>query len=387
VGAALLLRVFGYAYAGVDPATLPWDLLTDVAFFSETLASNGTLPVASWNAAGKKMVDAAHAHGARCVLTVNLFNSSGGSEIATFLGNASAVSAATQAIVAAVAQNGGDGVDLDFEFVPGAYKSAFVSFVSGLASAMHAAVPGSEVSVAMPSVSYPGYDIAALGQAADTLMIMAYDYHWSTSDPGPVAPLADSAMWGAQSQTSTVALFTGKVDPARLLLGMPLYGYDYHATSASIPTTHVAGTSATAVTYAKAETIAPMYGAKWDAASSTPYYQYTDATGARQCFYEDAKSLGMKIDLAVASRLGGIGLWELSYAAPSFWNVVGMKLSLPLGVAPTDPPSSTPEPTPTPMPTQMNAMRGCSFGGSGNGLWWLGLLLLRRKAQRGIARR
>jgi spore germination protein YaaH len=320
-------RVFAYLAAGASTASLRWDLLSDLAFSSEPLATDGTLTTTSWNGAGKAMIAAAHAHGVKVELTVQLFNTSGGSEIATFLGNAAAVQKGTQQIVAAVQAAGGDGVDVDFEFVPSANKAAFTSFVAGLAAAMHAAVPGSDVSVAMPGTAYPGYDIAGLGAAADTLMIMSYDFHWATSDPGPVAPLADSTLWKAGSQTASVALFKASVDPGKLVLGMPLYGYDYHATGSTVPTTHVAGTSATAIQWKDCAAMATMYGRKWDAGSSTPYLVYQDTTMAwRQLFYEDPESLGLKIDLADTSGLAGIGLWNLAYADDTFFAVVAQKL-------------------------------------------------------------
>jgi spore germination protein YaaH len=322
-------RVFGYLYAGAALANVHWDLVTDVAFFSEPLSTSGTLTTTSWSAAGKTMVDTGHQYGVRVMLTVTLFNSAGGSEIATFLGSPTAVASGTQAIVDAVAQNGADGVDLDFEFVPRSARAQFVSFVGGLATALHAAVPGSDVSVATPGDAYPGYDLAGLGAAADTLMIMAYDFHYAGGPPGPVAPLADSTLWGAGSDTASVALYTSLVaDPSQLLLGVPLYGYDYYTTSSAVPGTKVAGTTATAVTWKNAETLAPTYGRQWDDASSTPYYVYQDASGQwRQTFYEDSESLGLKIDLVLSSGLGGIGLWELSYASDSFWSLVDAKLA------------------------------------------------------------
>ena len=72
--AAPARRVFGYSYAGGSSAAWRWELLTDVAFFSEPLGTDGGLPTTSWRGAGKTLTDAAHAHGVRCVLAVTLFN-------------------------------------------------------------------------------------------------------------------------------------------------------------------------------------------------------------------------------------------------------------------------------------------------------------------------
>lgn len=231
------IRVLGYAYAGDTPAR--WDLLTDVVFFNEPMGTDGTLPTTSWSTSGMTTVTEGHQQGVRVELGVTLFDTSTADDIHTFLTSPTAVAAGTQAIVNAVVANGGDGVNIDFEFVDGSDKDLFTSFIQGLATQMHAAIPTSDVSIAMPSEAYPGYDIAALATAADTLMIMGYDYHWATSNPGPVAPLTDSTLWGSSlSQGSTIALFkSAGADPSKLLMGMPLYGYNYPSTSDAIPGT------------------------------------------------------------------------------------------------------------------------------------------------------
>jgi hypothetical protein len=320
-------RVYGYIAAGTSLASVHLDLVSDLAFSSEPLATDGTLSTTSWLGAGKTMVTAAHAAGVRVHLVVMLFDTT---PISTFLGSAAAMQKGTQQIVDAVVAAGGDGVNLDFEFVPSSDKAAFVTFVQGVTTAMHAAIPGSDVSIALPGTAYPGYDITALAAACDTLMIMSYDFHYAGSDPGPVAPLADSTTWKAGSQTSSVALFKSKVaDAHKLVLGMPLYGYDYHAASSAVPGTHTAGTTASAVEWKNCPSLAAMYGRKWDAASATPYVVYQESGAWRQLFYDDAESLGLKVDLAVANDLGGIGLWSLTYADESFWGVVQAKLGAP----------------------------------------------------------
>ena len=259
VEAAPSRRVFAYATGTTQPAR--WDLVSDVAWFSETMGTGVVLPTTGWSSDGKALVAAGHAQGVKVHLTVRLFNPSTTDEIHAFLSSATAVSAGTTAIVDAVKAEGGDGVNIDFDFVSSGDKAAFTSFVQGLAQSLHAAVPGAELSLAMPSEAYPGYDLAALGAAADLLMIMGYDYHWATSDPGPVAPLASSTTWGAtHSEGYSIGLFEAAAPPAKIVMGMPLYGYDYEATSSAVPGTHVAGTTAVAVRYKTAETEAPVYG-------------------------------------------------------------------------------------------------------------------------------
>ena len=60
---------------------------------------------------------------------------------------------------------------------------------------------------------------------------MAYDYSVAAGDPGPIAPLA----WVEQVIAGTSA---ASGDPSKLVLGVPLYGYNWPvATSGACPST------------------------------------------------------------------------------------------------------------------------------------------------------
>ncbi len=69
------------------------------------------------------------------------------------------------------------------------------------------------------------YDYAALGAAATTLRVMAYDQHAPNTAPGPV---------GGYPWTAAVARYTrGRVNPGKVELGLPLYGRDWGARGAT----------------------------------------------------------------------------------------------------------------------------------------------------------
>jgi hypothetical protein len=128
--------------------------------------------------------------------------------------------------------------------------------------------------------------------------------------------------------------------PGKVILGMPAYGYDWP----------VAGTSANAsvrtdrkqvgvpfsVTLAsinKFLELHPTLPVRYDAVADSPYFTYHDHLMGtyRQVWFEDARSLGRKMDLALTSRLAGVGIWALD-ADPSFssvWDVVHQKLRAP----------------------------------------------------------
>src|SRR4051794_27250497 len=105
-------RVYGYwpTWSGTS-ATFRWGLLSDVAFFSETMGVDGSLPTANWGTSGKALVMEGHGHGVRVHLTVTRFNTANNNEIHVFLSNGQAVASGVDAIVAAVKGVGADGVN------------------------------------------------------------------------------------------------------------------------------------------------------------------------------------------------------------------------------------------------------------------------------------
>ena len=121
------------------------------------------------------------------------------------------------------------GIDIDYEGLHAGDRQALSTFITRLAAALHA--HGKILSVAVfAKTSDAGYggqnvaqDYAAIGRAADQVRRMAYDYHWNTSAPGPIAPIS----W----VRSVIDYARTQIPAARLVLGIPLYGYDWPATA------------------------------------------------------------------------------------------------------------------------------------------------------------
>ena len=64
------------------------------------------------------------------------------------------------------------------------------------------------------------YDYAAITPLVDTIRVMAYDYSVPSGEPGPIAPLpwVDGVIAGTSAASG---------DPSKLVLGIPLYGYNW----------------------------------------------------------------------------------------------------------------------------------------------------------------
>ncbi len=322
-------RVVGWHpyWMGTTYTRYNYSALSTIAFFSYEVnpASGSYLTLRGWDTT--PLVAWAQSNNVKAVLTATCF---GLADNRTLLTNAASCQNLINTLVSVVSNRGGHGVNIDFEGISdSSLKAPLTSFLSNLAVRFHRDLPGSEVSIALPAVDWSGvFDVGAYNQFLDYCVIMGYDYHWKGGPrAGPVAPLSASATWGAYCVEKSVDDYLAKgISASKLLLGNPYYGYDWPTTNYAIPSgTRGAGS---AVLYPNALANAATYGRQWNEAGGVPYYFYTNS-GARQCWYEDAASLGMKYDLVNAKGIGGVGIWALGYDdyQTNLWNLLVDKFS------------------------------------------------------------
>lgn len=124
------------------------------------------------------------------------------------------------------------------------------------------------------------YDYGALARYADQLIVMAIDFHWSTSDPGPVVTLAD-----LRSVLSELRSYD--IPAARLAVEAAAYGYDWTLDSTG---RRLAGTEAETVT---ATDVAGHGWSKAGGKDGETYYEYT-AGGRRHAVWFAGTALAYK---------------------------------------------------------------------------------------------
>src|SRR3712207_864377 len=110
---------------------------------------------------------------------------------------------------------------------------------------------------------------------------MAYDHSWAGSEAGPVAPLS----W----VRDVVAYAQQRVPQEKLMLGLATYGYDW------------AGGTGTTLQATNAVELAGRVGAtpEWDAQSAAWTFSYEQDGQQHTVWYEDARSLAAKQQLAI----------------------------------------------------------------------------------------
>ncbi|MEA2042887.1 MAG: glycosyl hydrolase family 18 protein [Bacteroidota bacterium] len=312
-------------WMGTSYYNYDYNLLSDVAYFSyEVNAVTGEPDdIHYWKTT--HIVDSAHHYGSRIHLTATLF-----SNHETFFGNPAAVTTMIDSIVSLVAYRNADGINIDFEMVPGSQRDALTNFMQDLSTALAAYSPDAQLSIALPAVDWSNsFDVSALASYTDYFIIMGYEYHWSESAyAGPGAPKNNGDLWSAIDLTRSVNTYLENEIPAeQLVLGLPYYGRDWPVSGNVVPALN----EGTGNSIIYSDIIINFSGneKQWDSHSSSSYYAYTDGSQHRQCWFNDAESLGLIYDMVKMKNIGGIGIWALGYdgANDELWNLLDEKFT------------------------------------------------------------
>ena len=242
-----------------------------------------------------------------------------------------------QAVVEFARTGGYDGIDIDYEkfaFSDGrstwpVTRPLFSAFIAELAARLHA--DGRQLTVAIPTIegnggdSDPGYwvyDYRELAKHADQIRIMAYDK--SFDRPGPVSPLP----W-VKDAVRAAKRVSGQ--PAKLALGVPLYGYSWVTNvTGSCPqgtsTGRVSITQRGLADLAKRRDATPVHDE--DVGESSFSYTAGFPSDQPTCHQQrevhivTAAGARARIDLARKERLGGVSLWALGFDGGELWDEV-----------------------------------------------------------------
>ncbi len=203
------------------------------------------------------------------------------------------------------------GIDVDFEYLRETDKDNYVAFTKALAEKLHEI--GKILIIALPpktsnnqeGLLFEGIDYGLLGENADYVLIMAYEYGYRFGPPLAIAPV---------NMVKKVLDYAVSGIPAnKILLGISNYGYDW-----TLP--YIRGESdAPSISTVEALEIAKHYGAeiRFDEAAMAPFFNYTDVSGnIHEVWYEDARSFEAKVELIKNYNLAGGLIWEISRDNP-----------------------------------------------------------------------
>lgn len=129
---------------------------------------------------------------------------------------------------------------------------------------------------------YEGKDYALLGSAADSVLLMTYEWGYTYGPPMAVAPI--------NKVREVVDYAVTRIAPAKIDLGIPNYGYDW-----TLP--YVRGTSAAKVIgNVEAVQIAVSAGVpiQFDEVAMSPYFRYEKDGLEHEVWFEDVRSIREK---------------------------------------------------------------------------------------------
>lgn len=261
-------------------------------------------------------------------------------------------------IVEYVVAEGYEGFDLDLEGVQADDRAAYTAFVARLGAALRER--GKALAIAVPpkprdvTTGWAGaFDYAALGEHADLIIIMAYEYSGSWSGPGSVAPY--------DSVDQVLQFATAQMPADKIVLGLAFYGYDWNTTSGG----------SRGLSYAQAAALAEHHGVPiaTDPATRSATFRYRAAAGDRppsrgesapvqheitrrepppcqvavpsppptptprptpppdaiqehEVWLEDSAGSAARLGLADRYRLGGVAAWRLGLEDPRVWPIL-----------------------------------------------------------------
>jgi len=196
------------------------------------------------------------------------------------------------------------GVCIDFEEVPASSQAHLLQFMRELRATFQPR--GLIVAQAVP-FDDSDWDYRAYAATTDYLMLMAYDQHWATSEPGPVA----GQEWYERMLTRRL----NELQPSRTIICFGGYGYDW-----------TPGEEAREMTFQEAVLAAhdSETQIKFDPATGNSYFAYDEEDGSHhRVWFLDAVTAYNQMRVAASHRAAGFALWRLGSEDPSLWAIFG----------------------------------------------------------------
>lgn len=212
------------------------------------------------------------------------------------------------ALLDVIAKNNFGGLTIDIEEVPESQQTNLFIFVSDLHRELQSR--GLILAQAVP-FDDPAWNYKAFSNVTDYLMLMGYDQHWSTGEPGPVA--------GQNWFDSALKKRMAELPPSKTILCIGNYGYNWSDDGSEAVTQTFQESLITA-----RESLDNPEEIKFDPVSRNPYYKYDEDDGtSHTVWFLDAVTAFGEINDARRYNVAGVALWRLGSEDPSLWNVFG----------------------------------------------------------------
>ena len=312
------MSVNGYVYPFVDRAVLRQALpyMTYLTMFTYGFTPEGNLV----DLDDEELIALSREYGVSPLMHLSTLTPAGNfsSELANLLlNNPDLQDRIIDQVLEVLRTKGYDGLDVDFEFIAPENRQAYIDFVTKLTARLNpegfivvtALAP--KTYAEQPGLLYEAHDYPGIGNASNAVLLMTYEWGYSAGPPMAVAPIGNVRRVLDYAVTA--------IDPAKIYMGMPNYGYDW-------PLPFVQGvTRAPSIGNVEAVDIAARYGAaiQYDEVSQAPHFNYyNESWTEHEVWFEDARSVREKLALVPEYGLQGVGYWNLMRPFPQNWQVL-----------------------------------------------------------------
>ncbi|MEI8338141.1 MAG: glycosyl hydrolase family 18 protein [bacterium] len=238
-------------------------------------------------------------------------------------------------VTAMVVNNNFDGVEIDYEGKLDTDKDIFSAFIIELSNKLH-----SKNKILVCTVEARMYDTApadvpihkkfpwandwtVMNKYCDQIRIMTYDEYSAVFQSNKFTtkiPLYSSVSNASIDYVTKVAKYAvTRIDPKKIILGIPSYGYDFsYSTKGTTRTVQ----RYSARSYVKALAISKYYNSPIkDTIGGEKYFTYTLKGKNHYVVFADAKTIQTRVTLAKNLGLGGAALFKIDgLEDPKMWN-------------------------------------------------------------------
>ncbi len=136
---------------------------------------------------------------------------------------------------------------------------------------------------------------------------MTYDEHGTGTTAGAIA----SHDWVDR----VIAFAASKIPPEKIVMGIPVYAFDWASNKPTVPAY---------LTFAQAQQTAQVKGVQiqYDEETEAPHYTYTENGVRHAVYFENKRSVDVKLGYAKKHNLHGVAIWRMGMEDPAIWDTV-----------------------------------------------------------------
>jgi len=196
-----------------------------------------------------------------------------------------------------------DGLQIDFENIPQKDGEPYLSFLKELRAGLGNKMFTVALAARTKKIADDVYDYEKILPLVDRILVMAYDEHWSTSAPGPIASLS----WCKKVANYCLNV----IGKEKLVMGLPFYGRAWG--NANPSQAHV---------YTGIERVINENNVKEiRRENGIPTFDYQTPISVK-VYYDDEYSLSARMEMYRTMGVASIGFWRLGQETPAVWKQI-----------------------------------------------------------------